>query len=370
MSNKNVDILFNPLQLGEILINNRIIMSSLTRMRCDKITKAPNNLVAEYYSQRASAGMIITESTFVSERSYSWPGCPGIMDQTQVEGWKKVIEAVHDKKGKISLQIWHSGRATHSQLQQGLQPWAPSAIAINGPNDILNIPHEIPHEMNLDEIQLVINQFKKGAYLAKEAGFDALELHGANGYLIDQFLKSNSNKRKDSYGGCIQNRCKFCLEVIDELISIFGKGRVGIKVSPIGRFNDMYDEDPIELYTYLFQELDKRQIAFIELMNDKDEENAYNYGLPSSQSQTQNLYEKLRKSFTGVIIGNVGLNAESAAELIRNGLINAVSFGIPYVSNPDLVERIKFDLPHTQANPDTFFQGDQIGYTDYLPFQK
>ncbi|CAD8136411.1 unnamed protein product [Paramecium octaurelia] len=370
MKNPKVDALFKPLQLGDIQIENRIIMASLTRMRCDKVTKSPNDLVVQFYTQRASAGLIMTESTFISERSQSWPGCPGIMDQTQVEGWKKVIESVHNKKGKIILQIWHSGRATHSKLQDGLQPWGPSAIEINGPHQILNIPHEIPHEMNLEEIQLVKNQFRKGAQLAKEAGFDAISLHGSNGYLIDQFLKSNSNKRQDEYGGSIEGRCKFCLEVIDELISVFGKGRVGIKVSPIGRFNDMYDNDPIKLFTYLFQELDKRQIAFIELMNDKDEENAYNHGLPSSQSQTQNLFEQLRNSFKGVIIGNVGLTGETAAQLIEAGIIDAASFGMPYISNPDLVERIRYNFPLTVANPDTFFEGDHVGYTDYLPYQQ
>ncbi|CAD8044049.1 unnamed protein product [Paramecium primaurelia] len=365
----NTSILFKSLKLGELTIPNRIIMAAMTRMRCDNETKVPNNIVADYYSQRASAGLILTECTLVSQRSNAFPGCAGILNEEQVEGWKKVIDAVHKKNGRIALQIWHSGRATHSNLQGGQIPWAPSPIAINGVNYAVKQPHEVPHEMTIEDIKLVIQQFKEGAYRAKKAGFDAIELHGANGYLVDQFLRSHSNKRNDLYGGSVENRSRFCLEVIDELIQVFGKGRVGLKVSPLGRYNDMFDEDPIKLYTYLFKELDKRQIAFIEIMNSKDEDNCYGYGHPASEKQVPNLLQQLRPSFKGVIIGNVGLTALTAAQGIEQGLFDAASFGTLYIGNPDLVERFKDNLKLSDSDPKKYFGGNHEGYSDYPPFQ-
>ena len=360
--------LFTPLQLGDITLKNRIIMAPLTRMRSKQPGNIPYELNAQYYSQRASAGLIISEATQISQQGQGYPSTPGIHSSEQVEGWKLVTDAVHKKDGKIFLQLWHVGRISHSSYQQdGALPVGPSAIKPQG--KVLSagwkqVDYEIPHALEIQEIQNILGDYKIASKNAKDAGFDGVEIHGANGYLLDQFLQDGSNKRDDIYGGSIENRSRLLLEVVDAAIDIWGKGRVGVRLSPYSIFNDMSDSDPLALFTYVIKELNNRGIAYIHVI----EPRASSAGGSDSINQEAPCSSELFKQFfNNVFISAGGYNPQTAIQAVENGLAEAVAFGRLFISNPDLPERIKDGAEINPYNRATFYGGLEKGYTDY-PF--
>ena len=359
--------IFDSLQLGEITLQNRVIMAPLTRMRSKQPGNIPFELNAEYYAQRASVGLIISEATQISQQGQGYPATPGIYSKEQIEGWKKVTEAVHKKNGKMFLQLWHVGRISHSSLQpEGGLPVAPSAIAASGKAFTANfqqVPFEIPHALETHEIASIVNDFRIAAQNAKDAGFDGVEVHGANGYLLDQFLQDGTNKRLDQYGGSIENRARLLLEITDVAIQIWGKGRVGVRLSPFGTFNDMVDSNPIALFSYVLEQLSKRGIAYLHLI----EPRASGAGGGDAVSpDSPCASETFRSHFKGVLISAGGYNADNYQHALDNHA-DAIAFGRLIIANPDLVERLKKNLPLNPYNRNTFYGGNEVGYTDY-PF--
>lgn len=363
--------LFDQVKLGDMLLENRIFMAPLTRMRSKQPGDVPCGLNALYYGQRATAGLIISEATQISQQAKGYPATPGIYSQEQVEGWKLVTDAVHEEEGKIFLQLWHVGRISHSCFQADQKlPVAPSAIKPDGKTftaDWKQVDFETPHPLEIQEIKAILHDYAKACQNAKEAGFDGVEVHGANGYLLDQFLQDASNKRSDEYGGSIENRSRLLLEVVDEAISIWGKDRVGVRLSPYGTFNSMSDSDPLSLFSYVIQELSKRQIAYVHMIEPRATtaggSDAENLDLPSAA-------KIFRAKFKGFFISAGGYTPESAKLCIENGLADAVAFGRLYIANPDLAERIKNDSPLNPYNRATFYGGSEKGYTDYPSLQK
>jgi len=362
MESNDLSILTEPATLGDLTLSNKLIMASLTRNRADPKTGIPNDLHVEYYAQRASAGLILTECSPISNNAQSFLGAGGIYTKEQVEGWRKVTDSVHQKQGKIFIQIWHGGRAVNPSIV-GEETFGPSALAIRGKNRY-GQEYAVPKEMTKDDIELVKGQFKQGAINAKEAGFDGIELHGANGYLVDEFIRDGSNKRTDEYGGSIENRCRFCLEIIDILIEVFGAKRVGIKLSPVGRFQDMYDSDPVATYKYLLEELSKRGIAYVQLMEPLEAFRGEAFH-EEGDKQIAQVSKTLKPYFKGAVVINNNLTPEMAAKAIKEGDADFVSFGRYFISNPDFVERIKNKWSYAEWNRDTFYTGSEKGYTDY-----
>jgi N-ethylmaleimide reductase len=350
-------ILHTPVTLGSLKLNNRIIMAPLTRCRADA-SHVPTELMAEYYAQRASAGLLIAEATMAIEGNSAFGGRePGIYSDAQVAAWKKVTDAVHAKGGQIILQIWHGGRACHSLLNNGAQPVAPSPLPIT--NDETHTPqgkkpYETPRMLSDDELPGIVEGFRKAAQNAKQAGFDGVEIHGANGYLLDEFLRDGSNKRSGPYGGPIENRARLLLEVTDAAISVWGADRVGVRISPLNSFNDMVDSDPVGLTNYVSAQLSQRGIAFLHLMR------ADFFGI-----QKADVISAARASFKGALIGNMGYTPEEASQAVTDGILAGVAFGHHYISNPDLVERIQAGHPLVEPNAGTFYSGGARGYTDY-----
>eukprot|EP01017_Pseudomicrothorax_dubius_P009469 TRINITY_DN13217_c0_g1_i4.p1 TRINITY_DN13217_c0_g1~~TRINITY_DN13217_c0_g1_i4.p1 ORF type:complete len:364 (-),score=102.40 TRINITY_DN13217_c0_g1_i4:122-1213(-) len=353
--------LLSPYTLGPLTLKNRVVMTSLTRQRTDPNDNIPNDLLAEYYSQRAGAGLILTECSQILKESNAFPGSAGIYNEEQVAGWKKVTDAVHAKGSYIFLQIWHGGRIIAAALADGKQPIGPSPILPDGEywSATGRVKYsDVPREMTKEDIKNIIEAFRLGAERAKRAGFDGVELHGANGYLVDNFLRSNSNQRTDEYGGSAANRCRFALEVIDALASVFGPERVGIKVSPLSPYNGMHDENPVETYGYLLEQLSARGIGFVEIRDAEDAE-----GL----ARFPDIIQTLRPYFKGTLIGNTGFDFEKGNAAIASGKADLISFGRLYISNPDLVERFRLGKELSQPDPKTFYVGGPKGYTDY-PF--
>lgn len=371
--NKVSPIIFSPLQMGALTLPTRVCMAALTRIRADPATGVPNDLHKEYYSQRAQAGFILTECTQVVPEGTSFPGSCGIHSEEQVQGWKQVTDAVHAKGGRIILQIWHAGRAAHPEYHGGKVSLSSSAVAIRetARTPKGKVPYENPKAMEEEDFKYVTEAFRKGAENAKKAGFDGLELHCANGYLMDQFLRDYPNQRKDNYGGSIENRCRFPLEIIDQLILVFGADRVGVKVSPLGRFQDMSDSDPVSLYSYFFEELSKRNAAFVEVMELGEAYAGSSKELHvSPESQIKgSVAENLRSKFKGVYIANNNFNYEKANSSIEKGLADAVTFGRLFISNPDLLSRFQNGWPLEELKAEFLYQGGEKGYTDY-PFYK
>jgi N-ethylmaleimide reductase len=348
--------LFTPLTVGALTLPNRIIMAPLTRCRADA-DHVPTDIMAEYYAQRASAGLIVAEATMVMEGNSSFWREPGIYSAAQVAGWKKVTDAVHARGGRIFLQIWHGGRAVHPLLNNGQQPVAPSALAIE--NDMVHTPegkkpYVVPRELRDDEIPGIIAGFQKAAENAKEAGFDGVEVHGANGYLLDEFLRDGANKRTGPYGGPLANRARLLLEVTDAAIGVWGAGRVGVRISPLNSYNSMIDSDPVAVTSHVAVELAKRGVAYLHMMR------ADFFGV-----QKGDVMSPARAAFPGVIIGNMGYTAEEAASGITSKAIDAVAFGHHYVSNPDLVERVKAGVALVEPDGATFYSPGPEGYIDY-----
>lgn len=358
--------LFEKTRFGSIELANRIVMAPLTRMRSSQPGNVPNALMARYYSQRASAGLIISEATQISQQGQGYPGTPGIHTPEQTEGWKLVTNAVHNAGGKIVLQLWHVGRISHRSHQpgQGL-PVAPSAIKPSGgiySADWKPVSFETPRALETSEIPGIIEDFRRGAMNAKHAGFDGVEVHGANGYLLDQFLQDGSNQRTDQYGGSIENRARLLLEVIDAAVSVWGEDRVGVRLSPYGTFNDMSDTDPVKLFTYVFGKLSERGIAYVHVIQPRSS------GAGGGDSVVQNVpdtAELFRSAFKGAFLSAGGFNAESAKEVVEAGLADAVVFGRFFISNPDLPRKIKEGVAFTPYDRSTFYGGSEKGYTDY-----
>jgi 2,4-dienoyl-CoA reductase-like NADH-dependent reductase (Old Yellow Enzyme family) len=345
------DPLFQPLRAGAFTFPNRIIMAPLTRCRASA-GRVPNAMMAQYYSQRAGFGMILSEATAVSPMGVGYPDTPGIWSDEQVEGWKSVTRAVHEAGGMILLQLWHVGRISDPIYLDGALPVAPSAIAPEGHVSLVRPMKEFvtPRALELDEIPGIVEEYRRGAENAKAAGFDGVEIHGANGYLIDQFLQDSSNQRQDDYGGSINNRARFLLEVTDAVVSVWGADHVGVHLAPRGDSHDVGDSNLSGVFHHAATELGKRKLAFLCARESFDK--------PA-------LGPSLKQAFCGVYIGNEGFTAESAREAISSGLVDAVAFGKAAIANPDLVERIRTGAPLNEPEPSTFYGQGPSGYIDY-----
>ena len=355
--------LFSPVKLGNYELPNRIVMAPMTRLRADDTV--PWSLNATYYAQRATAGLIVTECTMVSPLGKSYLNCPGIYTPAQIEGWRLVTDAVHAAGGRIFLQLWHGGRISHPSLLDGDLPVAPSAIAAPGElhTPIGKVAMEAPRALETDEISPIVAQFRQGAENAKAAGFDGIELHGAFGYLIDQFLQDVSNHRADEYGGSIENRSRFLLEVVGAVTEVWGGAGVGIKLSPSNTFYGMGDSNPEATFGYVIQELNQFGLTYIHLM----EPNATDLHKPVLNHVTA----RFRPLYRGTIITNTGYDRDKGNAAIASGDADLVSFGQLFIANPDLPKRLESNLPLNAANPQTFYgqgkAGAEQGYTDY-PF--
>jgi len=345
-----MSILFQPIQMGDIPLANRIIMSPLTRSRAPN--RVHNALMQEYYVQRASAGLIITEATAISPKAVGYADTPGIWSAEQIQEWKKITQAVHEAGGKIVMQLWHVGRISHPTFLDGELPVAPSAIKPSGHVSLLRpkTPYVTPRALELSEIAEIVESYKQAAINAKEAGFDGVELHAANGYLIDQFLQSQSNTRDDQYGGSVENRARLLLEVTDALISVWGAGRVGVHLAPRGDSYDMGDDNPLETFSYAMQALDERNIAFVFIREHQLE---------------PGLLAQLREVYSGKLIANERLQKNTAEQMLTDGIADAAAFGMLYIANPDLVERLAADAELNDVVFETIYGSGEAGYTDY-----
>jgi 2,4-dienoyl-CoA reductase-like NADH-dependent reductase (Old Yellow Enzyme family) len=352
MTNQST-FLLSPISMGALKLPNRMIMAPLTRCRASE-GRVPNAMMAEYYAQRATAGLIISEATSICPMGVGYPNTPGIWSDDQVEGWKLVTDAVHQAGGRIVLQLWHVGRISDPVYLDGALPVAPSAIAAEGHVSLIRPEKafETPRALELDEIPAIVEAYRKGAENAKKAGFDGVELHGANGYLLDQFLQDSTNQRSDSYGGPIENRARLMLEAVDAVISVWGADRVGLHIAPRGDAHDMGDSDLAATFTYVAREMGKRKIAFLFAREGKGE---------------PYLGPTLKKEFGGVFIANQQLSIADGEQMIAAGEADAISWGQQFIANPDLVRRCKEAVDLNEPNPNTFYGDGPVGYTDY-PF--
>jgi N-ethylmaleimide reductase len=357
--------LLKSVRIGNYELKNRVIMAPLTRRRATD-THVPTDIMPTYYEQRAGAGMIISEATNISPQAVGYMNSPGIYSLKQIEAWKNVTDAVHQKGGVIFMQLWHTGRVSHKLVQpENVMPVAPSAIKCKG--EVLtpegHKPFEIPRALESIEIPEIIKDYKIAALNAIEAGFDGIEIHGANGYLPDQFLHDGSNKRKDSYGGSIINRCRFVLEIVEACCQAIGGERVGIRLSPNGNYKDVFDSDPVALYDYLVNELNSFNLAYLHVME------SYT---PLEPAEKYKKYLKVvtphyRKIYKGKLMTNVNFDFASGNKIIQEGHADMVAFGKLFISNPDLVERFEKGAPLAKWDKDTFYHGGKKGYIDY-PF--
>lgn len=343
--------LFDTLTLGDLVLPNRIIMAPLTRARAGG-ERMPNDMMAEYYAQRASAGLILAEATSVSPQGVGYADTPGIWSDEQVAGWREITDAVHKAGGRIFLQLWHVGRISDPLFLDGEKPVSASAIAPEGHVSLVRPKKlfEVPRSLETDEIPQVIEDYRRGAENAKAAGFDGVELHGANGYLLDQFLQDGSNKRGDQYGGSIENRARLMLEVTDAVISVWGSQRVGMHLAPRGDAHSMGDSNLRATFSYVAEELKKRQIAFI---------------CAREHQADDSLGPDLKKIFGGVYIANENFTQETAEKALQEGWADAIAFGKLFISNPDLPRRFAEGLPLNEWDMQTFYSPGPKGYTDY-----
>ncbi|MFD3301631.1 alkene reductase [Aquipseudomonas alcaligenes] len=343
--------LFDPLKLGSLELPNRIIMAPLTRCRADA-GRVPNALMAEYYVQRASAGLILSEATSVTPMGVGYPDTPGIWSEDQVRGWLNITRAVHANGGRIFLQLWHVGRVSDPVYLNGELPVAPSAVKPAGHVSLVRPIKEFvtPRALETEEIAEIVEAYRHGAENAKAAGFDGVEIHGANGYLLDQFLQSSTNHRNDQYGGSVENRARLLLEVTDAAISVWGADRVGVHLAPRQDAHDMGDANPRETFGYVARELGKRGVAFI-CTREKEGEDS--------------LTPFIKEQFGGLVIANERFTKEQANAWLAAGKADAVAFGIPFIANPDLVERLAQDAPLNEPRPELFYAQGPVGYIDY-----
>lgn len=345
--------LFSPYRFGNFELKNRMVLAPMTRSRA-LAGNVPNPLAETYYAQRAGAGLIVTEATQVTPRGQGYIRTPGIHSEAQVAGWKKITDTVHKAGGKIFLQLWHVGRISHPDFHNGELPVAPSAI---DPAVDVYTQHGLkktvtPYALSLAEIPGVVAQFRKGADNAKAAGFDGVEIHGANGYLLDQFTRDGTNKRTDAYGGSIENRARFPLEVVDAVVGVWGKERVGYRISPNGAFNSMSDSDPVTTFSYLAEQLSRRGIGYLHAVD------------PLADGANR-ISPLLRGIFKGTYIVNGGFDADSAEDALERKAADLVAFGVPFLANPDLPVRYRKKAALNIPDQNTFYQGEAKGFTDY-----
>lgn len=353
--------LFTPIQLGPLRLRNRIVMAPMTRNRAGA-GGVPTDLNALYYRQRSSAGLIITEGSPVSPQGVGYPNTPGIYTEEQAAGWKKVTQVVHAEGGCIFLQLWHVGRISHPSLQPDNNvPVAPSAIAPQGEAITFTGPQPFitPRALDISEIAGIVEDFRQAALNAKSAGFDGVEIHAANGYLLDQFLRDGTNHRTDGYGGSTKNRSRLLLEVIDAVATVWHHERVGVRISPINPFNDMTDSDPLHLFTDLAQRLQPLSLAYLHVV-----EGAINSPLGIENTID---WQKLRHVYGGIYMANGGYDKHRAEHCVKSGHADLVSFGELFISNPDLPQRLRSDTPLNTPDQSRYYGGDAQGYTDY-PF--
>jgi len=357
--------LFSPVQVGPLTLSHRVVMAPLTRSRSQQPGDIPNDLMIEYYGQRASeGGLIISEATTISIAGRGWFGAPGLYSDDQVSGWKKVVAAVHAKGGHMFSQLWHTGRASHLDTTDGATPVAPSAVAFES---LVSTPDgwqqpSPPRALDIGEIPGIVEDYRKAAERAKAAGFEGVELHGANGYLPDQFLQDGANRRTDAYGGSIENRCRFMLEVLEAMVSVWGGNRVAVRIGPRGAFNGMSDSNPGPLFDYLAGQLNRFGLAYLHIIEPRVKGNVL-----IAERQAPIAAERLRKIFKGKIIAAGGFEPDSAEAVIEKGDADLVAFGRHFVANPDLPARIRLGLPLNPYDRKTFYTFDSHGYTDY-PF--
>jgi N-ethylmaleimide reductase len=353
-------VLLSPFDLRGILLKNRIVMAPLTRSRAGEM-RLPNALMAEYYGQRSAAGLIITEATVISKQGIGWLNSPGIYNDQQAEGWKKVVDAVHAKGTPMFLQLWHCGRASHCDFHGGQMPVAPSAIKIAGGYSHTpqgNKPYETPRALETDEVSAIVEDYRRAAARAQAAGFDGVELHAANGYLIDQFLQSKTNHRTDRYGGSLENRYRFLDEIVSAVLSVLPPTRVGVHIAPNGNFNDMGSPDFRETFLYVAQRLNQYNLAYLHVF-DGLEFGFHELGPPMAS-------EEFRKVFDGPLMANCGYTQVTAEASLRQGHADLISFGRPFISNPDLVERFAHGWPlNPLADLKVWYSFDEKGYIDF-----
>ncbi len=352
--------LFSPAKLGSITLKNRMVMAPLTRNRAGE-GGVPQALNVTYYEQRATAGLIITEATPISDMAHGYPALPGIYTDAQVAGWKKVVDAVHAKGGKIVSQIWHVGRISHpSLLPNGVLPVAPSAIkpagqafTYTGLQDFVT-----PRALDASELPAIVQEYIHATKFALAAGFDGVEIHAANGYLLDEFLRDGSNKRTDNYGGSFENRARLLMEVTKAVVDVAGANKVGIRISPVNPFNDMRDSNPQALFNYVADALNQFNLAYLHVVE----------GGMGGEEQPFD-FAALRKHFKGAYMANLAYDKARGNAAIASGHADVVAFGVPFIANPDLVERYQVNAPLNEADGNTFYGGTEKGYTDY-PFLK
>jgi len=364
------DPLFTPLKLGALELKHRVVMAPMTRMRSAQPGNVPHALNAEYYGQRASeGGLLITEATDITPQAQGYRGTPGLYSAEQIAGWRAVTEAVHAKGGFIFSQIWHVGRISHSSLQpDGTLPVAPSAVPPSGDHTDASgqqVPFETPRALEEMELAELVRDFVTAARNAQEAGFDGVEVHGANGYLLDQFLRNGSNKRTDRYGGSIENRARLLLEVVDAVIAALGADRVGVRLSPWGTFNDMSDTDGEALWDYVAAELGKRNLAYLHVVEPRAD---FTTDLPVD-ANAPDAASRFKSIFKGTYISAGGYVAETARAVVADARADAVAFGRPFISNPDFPERVRTGATMTWHDRATFYGGDHRGYTDYASLE-
>jgi N-ethylmaleimide reductase len=368
MTNRNRSVLFTPVELGALKLKHRVVMAPLTRSRSIQPNSVPGDLMAEYYTQRASdGGLIIAEATNISITSRGWLGAPGLYSDEQVQGWSKIVSAVHGKGGKMMAQLWHTGRSSHISLTGGETPVSASV----NPEYWQNADHltsttsgwvtPSPHRaLTIPEIAGIVEDYRKAAEHARQAGFDGVELHAANGYLMDQFLQDNSNKRTDEYGGSVENRSRFLLEVVRALTSVWPPDRVAVRIGPGGTWNDMADSNPQILFSYVAEQLDKFGLAYLHVIEPRVKGNVVIH-----EGQEPIAAKSLGKIFTGPIVAAGGFEPDTAVEAVEKKIAAAITFCRHFVSNPDLPRRIKEGLPLAAYDRDTFYTFDARGYTDY-----
>ena len=359
--------LLQPLTLGSVVLKNRIVMAPLTRMRAIE-NDIPNPLAIEYYAQRASAGLIIAEATQISPLGKGYPATPGIYSPEQTVGWAKIVKEVHHRGGKIFAQLWHVGRTSHSSFheKEGL-PISASALKPEGKtftNSWTFVPYETPRAMTILDIGQVIEQYYQAALNAKEAGFDGIEIHSANGYLLDQFLQSKTNLRTDQFGGSFENRTRLLKEVLKRVTTVFDSSKVGVRLSPYGTFGDIAEADPIGLFTYVIEELNRHHLAYLHLIEPRSTSAGADDKVAIEAPNTTSLF---RSVYKGLLISAGGFDRESGEAAIKKQQSDAIAYGRLYISNPDLVERFSMNAPLTPYDRKTFYGGNEVGYTDY-PF--
>lgn len=352
--------LFSPVNLGSISLKNRMVMAPLTRNRAGE-GGVPQPMNVTYYEQRASAGLIITEATPISAMAHGYPALPGIYTDAQVAGWKKVTDAVHAKGGKIVLQLWHVGRISHpSLLPNGALPVAPSAIKPAGQAFTYQglVDYVEPRALDASELPDVVADYVHATKCALAAGFDGVEVHAANGYLLDQFLRDGSNKRTDNYGGSVENRARLLLEVIRAVADVAGAGKVGVRISPVNPFNDMKDSNPQALFNYVADALSPFNLAYLHVVEG---------AIPGGGEAGSFDFVALRKHYKGAYMANLAYDKARGNAAIASGHADVIAYGVPFLANPDLVERYRTDAPLNKADSETFYGGTEKGYTDY-PF--